>query len=133
MFDHFVGLALKELIKQVSPILVYQCSFQSPFLKTVLKLHITGIKNFAIKTAVLQDLKKVDFELKTDDTEKYYTILKNIYPKIVKRQVCLKKDMLENAMLRVWIVNWIKLLRLEFRLKIKFFSSLTKMCVFYAY
>ena len=86
-----------------------------------------------IKTAVLQDLKKVDFELKTDDTEKYYTILKNIYPKIVKRQVCLKKDMLENAMLRVWIVNWIKLLRLEFRLKIKFFSSLMKMCVFYAY
>ena len=44
-----------------------------------------------IKTAVLQDLKKVDFELKTDDTEKYYTILKNIYPKIVKRQVCLKR------------------------------------------
>ena len=45
-----------------------------------------------IKTAVLQDLKKVDFELKTDDTEKYYTILKNIYPKIVKRQVCLKRE-----------------------------------------
>ena len=56
-------------------------------------------KNFLIKTALLQDLKKVDFELKTDDPRKNYTFLKNIFPDIVKRQARLKKDMLENAML----------------------------------